>query len=479
MFRVWAPNASHVGVKGSFSSWGTIDLARESSGYWSADVDGASHGDNYKYVITYNGWSFDRSDARARQVNHSTGNSIIYGDDNFDWQGDAFDLPWHNDLVIYQMHIGTFKARPNGWVPGHFSDAISKLDHLQDMGINAIQLMPVAEFAGALSMGYNPGVPYAVETDYGGPDGLKEFVRESHRRGIAVLADVVHNHYGPTDNLLFQYDGWNQNGNGGIYFYQDDRRHTPWGETRPDYGRVEVQDFIRGNIAMWLDDFHMDGLRWDSVYNIITTQWGENETARWLVHDINGVIKRDYPNTITIAEDNSSGLDFHAEWDAGDTDEFGARLWWVLTEGSDANRDMNVVSWEIADGSNHGRVIYTESHDMVNEENGKTRLCRAIDGSNPNSIWARKRALLGAAATLTSVGIPMIFQGQELNDDWGFRPQNALRWDLLGDAKNQGVLNAYTDLIHLRRNILGDTQGLKGTGANVFHVDNANKVWYW
>ena len=474
MFRVWAPNAESVGVKGAFSDWNTLSLVAEGDGNWSADVDGAVHGQDYKYVITQNGWTFDRVDARSLQLYHSTGNCSIYDQGQFDWQGDSFSRPWFNDMVIYQMHIGTYKADSRGWTPGEFSDAISKLDHLQDMGINVIQLMPVCEFAGSLSMGYNPAMPYAVETDYGGPDGLKEFVREAHSRGIAVLLDMVHNHYGPTDNLLWQFDGWNYDGLGGIYFYQDGRRVTPWGDSRPDYGRSEVQSYISDNFKMWVDDFHVDGFRWDSVYNIKYTDWGENSSGVWLVQTINSMLHSDYPGLISIAEDNAYGLGFDAEWEAGNTDEFGARVKWVLTQGSDADRDMDLISWEVNDGQGYSRVIYTESHDMVNEENGKVRLPVAIDASNPESIWARKRVLLGATMTMTSVGIPMIFQGQELLETWGFKPQNAMRWERA--VSQEGILNAYTDLVGLRRNLAGDTQGLKGTGANVYHVDNSNKV---
>ncbi|MBU0679338.1 MAG: hypothetical protein KJ626_14660 [Verrucomicrobia bacterium] len=267
-FRVWAPNASFVGVKGAFSGWATMALGNQGDGHWSADIAGAVHGQDYKYVITQNGFTFDRVDARSQKLYHSNGNCSIYDHSRFDWQGDSFGRPWFNDLVIYQMHVGTFKAQSNGWTPGSFYDALTKLDHLQEMGVNAVKLMPVAEFAGGHSMGYNPAMPFCVETDYGGPDGMKTFVRECHKRGIAVLLDMVHNHYGPTDNLLWQFDGWNQNGRGGIYFYQDDRRYTFWGETRPDYGRKEVQDYIRDNFRMWLDNFHVDGFRWDSVYSM-------------------------------------------------------------------------------------------------------------------------------------------------------------------------------------------------------------------
>ena len=118
---------------------------------------------------------------------------------------------------------------------------LQRLDHLVKLGINAIQIMPIVEFVGDYSWGYNPAHIFAVESAYGGPDGFKQLVWEAHKRGIAVILDVVYNHFGPSDLDLWQFDGWQENNKGGIYFYNDHRSKTPWGDTRPDYGRGEVR----------------------------------------------------------------------------------------------------------------------------------------------------------------------------------------------------------------------------------------------
>ena len=124
-----------------------------------------------------------------------------------------------------------------------------------------IELMPVNEFAGDISWGYNPAYPYAVEEAYGGPDGLKEFIDASHGLGMGVVLDVVYNHLGPSDLDIWQFDGWQENDKGGIYFYNDYRSATPWGDTRPDYGRQEVRDYLTDNALMWVNEFHADGLQ--------------------------------------------------------------------------------------------------------------------------------------------------------------------------------------------------------------------------
>ncbi len=140
--------------------------------------------------------------------------------------------------------MGTFSVGMHG-KPGTLEGVRKRLPYLRDLGIGAIQLMPPFEFAGDRSWGYNPAFPFAVESSYGGPDELKELVKSAHEQGIAVILDVVYNHLGPSDLDLWQFDGWSEGDKGGIYFYQDERSSTPWGETRPDYGRAEVRDFLR------------------------------------------------------------------------------------------------------------------------------------------------------------------------------------------------------------------------------------------
>lgn len=467
-FRVWAPNATSVGVKGQFNGWATSALTEEGdSGYWSRDMAGAQAGQEYKYVI--NG-SMDRRDPRGRRVVNSAGNSIIYDANAFDWGGVNASPPWQNDLVIYEMHVGTFNAE--AWIPSTFDGCIERLDHLVGLGVNAVQVMPVSEFATDRSWGYNPSDPYAIESGLGGPDAFKRFVKACHQRGLAVLVDVVHNHYGPSDLALWQFDGWSLNGKGGIYFYNDSRSSTMWGETRPDYGRSEVRAFIQENIQMLLGEYRVDGFRWDSVYSILYADGGSTHLpdAEGMLRDINWMMATQYPGRIRIAEDHGFdfNMNFDSVWDVG----FHDHIQWQVTRGSDAERNMYWLGDRIAGA--HTRVLFSESHDTAGDLNNKYRLPRYIDGSNPWSVWARKRQLLAQGIVMTAPGIPMILQGQEMNEDWSFSSSTSLRWDLTNTWS--GIVRAYSDLIHARRNLRGGTQGLKGTGVNVHHKDDLNKV---
>lgn len=464
-FRVWAPNASSVSVRGEFNNWQEAPLISEGNGNWSLDAGRARAGQRYKYFLNGNSW---KRDPRARQVVNSSDSSIIYDPNAFDWGDSSFSTPWRNDAVIYQMHVGTFSG---GQLPGDFDRAIERLDHIQNLGVNLIKVMPVNEFAGSFSWGYNPADLFAIESDYGGPDAFKRFVKACHARGIGVLVDVVHNHYGPSDLDLWRFDGWSQNGYGGIYFYNDDRAITPWGDTRPDFGRPQVRSFIRDQIFMFLEEYRVDGFRWDSIFNMIYVNGGDNPDGASIVRDINWEMEQRFPQKIRIAEDHAfdTNLNFHSQWDVGTR----WALHGQLVNPSDGGRDMNVVRNLLNSGA-HERVIFTEAHDYIAQAAGRSRIPSEIDPINPESIWARKRALLGGALVLTAPGIPMLFQGQEMHETLAFADTTGLRWERA--ETRAGIVEAYRDLIHLRRNLVGTTQGLKGPHINVHHVDNNNKV---
>jgi 1,4-alpha-glucan branching enzyme len=383
-FRIWAPHAEAIYVTGTFNNWAEhkTPMSLEGDGYWSVDVPDAKIGDEYRYILVHKEQKLSRIDPWAREVTNSTGNAVIH-DTNFDWENDAaFPIPSLNELVIYEMHIGTF-ARQTQDSPGTFAGAIQKLPYLKTLGINAIELLPIAEFAGGISWGYNPGHPFAVESDYGGPKSFKEFVKAAHAHGIAVIVDVVYNHFGPSDLDLWQFDGWHENEHGGIFFYNDNRAKTPWGDTRPDYGRAEVRQYLRDNAMMWIDEYHVDGLRFDSVVNIRNVHGNNNDPANdlpdgWsLLQWITSEVKAHKPMAFTIAEDlqgnefltkkiDQQGAGFDAQWEP----QFLYAVRDAIAAFDDADRDLERIKNSLLfnfNGDIFQRVIYTESHDDVAE----------------------------------------------------------------------------------------------------------------
>lgn len=488
-FRVWAPNAKEVFVTGDFNGWEktTIALAHEENGFWSVQVPEASTGHQYKYVLKTPQGELMRNDPYAREMTNSVGNSVVVDPADFDWEDDHFEMPSLNKMVIYELHVGSFNVKEEGKA-GDFYGVIEKLDYLKSVGVNVIELMPVAEFPGGFSWGYNPAHPFAVESEYGGPKALKELVKAAHQKGIAVVLDVVYNHFGPTDMDLWQFDGWQENGLGGIYFYNDWRAKTPWGDTRPDYGRSEVRQYIRDNALMWLEEYHIDGLRMDMVPYIRNVNADGNpandlEEGYKLIQWINSEIKSRYPQKFTVAEDlhtldaitapvENGGLGYSSQWDS----QFVHPIRDIIIQMHDEHRNMDVVVASIVHRYNNDvfeRVIYTESHDEVS--NGQARVTQEIAGEQDVDNWyTKKRSLLGAALMMTAPGIPMLFQGQTMLEDGWFQDTDPIDWTRVSEFK--GITKLYRDLIHLRLDYKGITKGLSGQNVEILHVDNQNKV---
>lgn len=488
-FRVWAPHADSVSVVGDFNDWSAEahPLTAEGDGYWAANVENARPGDAYKVRIVNGEQTLERIDPYAREVTHSDGVGVVH-DPAFDWgEGDPFEMVAWNELVIYEMHVGTFHDEPGG-EPGDFSSAIEKLPYLRDLGITAIEVMPPMEFPGDFSWGYDLSLPFSIESSYGGPDALKAFVKTAHDEGIAVLLDVVYNHFGPQDLGLWRFDGWYQDDWGGIYFYNDERAQTPWGNTRPDYGRDPVRRYIRDNALMWLTEYHVDGLRWDMTLYIRTVDGdpsdsdGELPDGWSLMQWVNEDVNKRMPGNITIAEDlreeawitkdvGAGGAGFDSQWSA----RFAHLLRDPIVTQEDDRRDMGAVRKALEGGFGGDmvqRVVYIESHDEV--ANGKARVAHEIWPDNTEHWFVKKRSTLGAALVLTAPGIPMLFQGQEFLEDKWFQDKDPLDWDRAGEL--EGIVNLYRDLISLRRNEEGMTRGLTGQHLDVYHVNDEAKV---
>jgi 1,4-alpha-glucan branching enzyme len=495
-FSVWAPFASTVAVAGTFNAWSPTanPLFSEGGGYWSVDVKEAKVDDQYKFVIST---PFARSplwknDPYARALTQSNGNSVI-ADAEFVWDTSGYQTPPWNDTVIYEVHVGTFlfdeaSEAVLGYRRGTFKSLISKLDYLRDLGINAIEIMAAGEFAFDRSWGYNQSYMFAIEHLYGGPNGFRDLVNQAHKRGIAVIFDVVYNHIGPTDCDLWQFDGWNENGAGGIYFYNDWRKTTPWGDNRPDYGRGEVRQYLRDNAIRWLEQRYCDGLRWDATGWIRNAYGNDNDPAHdivdgWsLLQWINNEIKSRQPWKLSIAEDmqqnawltkgtGAGGAGFTSQWDAG----FVHPVRQAAIALDDGSRDMIAVQRAVENRYNtdaFARVIYTESHDE--DANGHQRVPEEIWPGKADSYFSKKRSTLGAVLVFTVPGIPMIFQGQEFLQYGWFDDSRQLDWSLI--STQSGIVNLYRDLIHLRRNWFNNTRGLKGQNLNFHHRNDSDKV---
>ncbi|MFZ2126481.1 MAG: alpha-amylase family glycosyl hydrolase [Candidatus Microsaccharimonas sp.] len=484
-FRVWAPFAASVSVIiGEPFDWHETPLVSENDGYWAALVPDIIAGQGYKYRIqTADGRTLEKNDPRARQLTVSDNGASVIVDADFDWEDTQSPTIPKEKQIIYEMHIGTFN-RPDASTQGTFASAIEKLDYLVSLGINTIELMPVTSIAMSNGWGYATNHIFSVENSYGGRRGLLDFVKACHERGLAVVLDLVYNHFFP-DTDLWQFDGWSENGRGGIYFYNDERGDTPWGG-RPDYGRPEVRQFILDNITMWLTEYHIDGLRIDSTTYMRNTEGPSGDPSHdigdaWvLLQDMTKLAHKINPSVMMYAEDTSGneyitkpisdgGAGFDAQW--------GLTLPHTLrsTLGLEQNQSGDTLAGELQhfyNGQPFQKVIFSDSHDTA--ANSSVRLNEAATPGNAGSVFARQYELVANAILLTAPGIPLLLQGEEFMQEGAFNDWQMLDWDKT--VQFAGIVLAHQHLINLRLDTYANTAGLTGPSINIFHQDQNNNV---
>jgi maltooligosyltrehalose trehalohydrolase len=250
-FRLWAPDAKDVAL--ALDGLGERAMHPMGQGWLEAFVPEAKAGSRYRYRI--GGDLLVPDPASRHQPDDVHGASEVVDPAAYDWPDDDWrGRPW-DEAVIYELHVGTFTAA------GTFLAAIERLDALAEIGVTAIELMPVAEFPGARGWGYDGVLPFAPEASYGRPEDLKALIAAAHARGLMVLLDVVYNHFGPEGNYLHAYAK--------RFFTR--RHHTPWGQALNYDGRRArpVREFAIANALYWLEEFHLDGLRLDAVHTIV------------------------------------------------------------------------------------------------------------------------------------------------------------------------------------------------------------------
>lgn len=253
-YRTWAPASQRVETV-IFDSPGTVartvSLGREADGYFSALDPAGRAGDRYKYRLDGQEWP----DPAARFAPDGVhGAAEVIDPNDYAWQDEGWKPPPVSELIIYELHLGTFTPE------GTFRAAIAKLDHLVDLGVTALEIMPVADFAGQRNWGYDGVLLYAPARVYGRPNDFRALVNAAHARGLAVILDVVYNHLGPDGNYLGCYSR--------EYFNPEHK--TPWGDAF-NFERKPVRDFFVENSGYWQREFHVDGFRLDATHAILDT----------------------------------------------------------------------------------------------------------------------------------------------------------------------------------------------------------------
>ncbi len=252
-FRVWAPKPGRVELYlAAEGEPRTLPMEREGE-YWVAHVPGIGAGARYGFLLDGEGPFPDPCSRRQPEGVHAL--SEVVDPQRFQWHDDAWEPPPPSELVIYECHVGTFTPE------GTFAAARAKLPYLRDLGVTAVELMPVAAFDGRWNWGYDGVALYAPFEGYGGPDELRTFVDEAHQLGLAVLLDVVYNHFGPAGNYTGKYSDW----------YLNPRHATPWGPAVnfDGPGAEHVRRFVLENLLHWHHEYHIDGFRFDATHAIV------------------------------------------------------------------------------------------------------------------------------------------------------------------------------------------------------------------
>jgi maltooligosyltrehalose trehalohydrolase len=500
-FEVWAPLPKKVAVRVNGAALPM--QGPDEQGWWRLDVDAAGAGADYGYLIEDDETCYP--DPRSEWQPHGVhGMSRLYDQNSFAWLDSShsakFQPPPLASGVIYELHIGTFTPE------GTLDAAIGKLDYLTELGVTHVELMPVASFAGNHGWGYDGVSLFAVHEPYGGPDALKRFVNSAHQKGLAVLLDVVYNHFGPVGNYTGKF---------GPYLVHSHR--TPWGGAvnLEDAWAHQVRRFFCDNALMWMRDFHIDGLRLDAIHAFVdrsAIHFLEQLSAEVealgtsMARDLTLIAESDLNDPRVIMPREAGGFGMDAQW----SDDFHHALFAVLnpepSQGYYADfgelsqlakaLEQNFVYDGIYSkfrNRAHGRAAgnisqhkflgYIQNHDQVGN--------RAV-GDRLRQIAGFDRAKIAAAFVLMGPFIPMLFQGEEWassspfqyfadHDDkkmarlvsegrmkefaaFGWTPElipdpekretferSKLHWDEVNQGEHAEMLDWYRQLIRLRR----------------------------
>ncbi|MBD2313425.1 alpha amylase C-terminal domain-containing protein [Desertifilum sp. FACHB-1129] len=454
-FKLFAPYNKGAALVGSFSDWEEIPMEKDDKGYFRTQVELKDGEYQYKFRVQTKSWFFepdewvDVNDPYATDIDNPTQNGVVRVKDGqritdtYVWQNDDKDLPPDHALVIYEMHVGDFSGgEDDPYERGKYKHVIEKLDYLCDLGINAIELMPVKEYPGDYSWGYNPRYFFATESSYGTTEGLKRLVDECHARGIRIIMDGIYNHSEAESPLTqIDHDYW--------YHHSPRDPDNNWG---PEFNYEHYDEnldikpawqFIGDTVRFWVQEYHIDGIRFDAA-----RQMANYDFMHWIVEEAKKTAgSKPFYNVAEHIPETTSITNFDGPMDGCWHDSFyHCVLEHICGDTFDLERLKDVIDCKrqgFLGATNVVNYLTNHDHNHVMAELAERDI---FDEA------AFKRAKLGAAILMTAVGVPLIWMGEEFGE---FKhktiDQAKIDWTLLQHENNQGLLNYYKGLIDLRK----------------------------
>jgi maltooligosyltrehalose trehalohydrolase len=497
-FTVWAPQRQQVTLQVWTPEEQFVPMEKDGEGYWRIVLTDVPAGSRYQYILD---GELSRPDPASHyQPEDVHKPSIVVNHHLFNWHDDNWKSIPLEDLIIYELHVGTFTPE------GTFEAIIDRIPQLLELGINAIELMPVSQFPGSRNWGYDGVYLYGVQASYGGPEGLKYLVDACHQQGMAVIMDVVYNHFGPEGNYTQDF---------GPYF--TGKYNTPWGKAInfDDAHSPAVRNFFIENALYWFREYHIDALRLDAIHAIY--DFGAKHVLAELAYEVESLSQQQGRKFLLIAESDlndvrvihpreKGGHGIDAQW----SDDFHHSIHTLLTgENNGYYQDFGecyhlekvlregfAYSWNYSPDRKryHGSyggdcppsqfVVCSQNHDQVGNRMLGDRLTTLV------SFEALK---LAAATVILSPYIPMLFMGEEYGEEAPFLyfishtdpglveavrkgrkaefeafhavgdppdaqspetfKQSILNWEKRTEGKHQVLWNLYQKLIQLRRQI--------------------------
>jgi 1,4-alpha-glucan branching enzyme len=477
VFKVWAPTRSTAHVRGDFNAWGLGNPLSKVGEYFIGHVPTVADRAQYKYFFNNAVWN---TDPRGRALNPSSSyNAYVEDPFRYVWASGDFAAPPLERMVIYQLHVGTFSGYndPHGATPfpARYVDVAARVDHLVELGVNAVMINPFTEFPTDISAGYNPVTQWAPEWKYGTPDQLKFMVDVLHQNGIAVILDVVWNHFSYSDNFLWNYDGSQ------IYF-DTPAIDTPWG-SQADFDRTEVRDYFAHSALLWMEEYRIDGFRMDATdyMNI-----GAQAASGWsLMQRLNDEMDNRWADKVAIAEQlpddagvttptSSGGAGFDSQYHDAFTDHLRQEIFDAVSGDPEMWRIRDILAGSGAWLSGRRVTNYLELHDEAWPTSGGQRIAKSLDPTAPHdSEIARSLVKLGQGLTLVAPGVPAFLMGAEWLESVDFGAESANRIDWSKRTTYAPIFDWFRDVIELRT----QSPALAATASHhLFHLNEGGNV---